>query len=197
MDTLFKKIFDAIPSIAFVVDNDVRIFEYNDAASDFLHMPRNAMLMHRGGTVLHCVHSKEKPEGCGYALSCKKCVIRNSVNLAFQGKKVTRSKTKLDIIKDGDKTKVYALITASPFSFEEKELALLVIEDISILTELQSLISICSRCHKVRDEKKAWSKLETYFRNHWDVDFSHGLCPDCYEEEIKRIDQYFHEKSTG
>ena len=29
--------------------------------------------------------------------------------------------------------------------------------------------------------------LEAYFQEHWDVDFSHGLCPKCYEAEFRKI----------
>jgi hypothetical protein len=62
-----------------------------------------------------------------------------------------------------------------------------VIEDISAIAELQRIISICSVCRKVRDDEKTWLRVEAYFKNHWDVDFSHGLCPDCYKIEMDKL----------
>lgn len=47
---------------------------------------------------------------------------------------------------------------------------------------LQSLIPICSKCKKVRDDQGYWESVEVYFANHAESLFTHGLCPDCMEE---------------
>ena len=72
---IFRTVFDAMPSLIFVVDNDVRIQEYNAAAADLLTAKRSTILKRRGGEVLHCLHAAEAPEGCGWAPFCKDCVI--------------------------------------------------------------------------------------------------------------------------
>jgi PAS domain-containing protein len=190
-ESLLRKIFDAMPSMVFVVDADVKIHEYNKTAADFLLIERLAILKHRGGEILHCIHSTEAPEGCGAALFCEGCVIRNSVKSASEGNRVERVRTKMEVLKGGNKTEIYALITANPFTYHGKNLVLLVIEDISVIAELQRMIPICSVCHKIRDEKKAWSQLEAYFNENWDVDFSHSLCPDCYKKEMDKLDEEF------
>jgi CheY-like chemotaxis protein len=41
------------------------------------------------------------------------------------------------------------------------------------------LLPICAHCKKIRDSADAWHTLEIYFRKHFDVEFTHGLCPDC------------------
>lgn len=186
---LLRKIFDAMPSMVFVVDDDVKIQEYNKAAADFLLIERLAILKHRGGEILQCIHSTEAPEGCGYAPFCEGCVIRNSVKSASEGYRIVRTRTRMEVLSGGNKTEIYALITATPFSNEDQKLVLLVIEDISVIAELQRMIPICSICHKIRDEKEAWSKIEAYFKDNWDVDFSHSLCPDCYKKEIDKLDK--------
>jgi PAS domain-containing protein len=186
---LLRVVFDALPSLVFVVDEDVRIQEYNLAASDLLNSDRKTVLKQRAGEILHCIHSKEVPEGCGRASFCINCVVRESVSQAFQGNRVVRRRTRLELVHDGKKTEIYALITVSPFSFQERLQALLVIEDISEIAELYRMIPICSVCGKVKDDKKSWMKVESYFRNNWDLDFSHGLCPDCYRIELEKIDK--------
>lgn len=184
---LFRTVFDALPSMIFVVDSDMRIEEYNAAAAELLADKREAIIKHRGGEVLHCIHSKDVPEGCGRAPLCNDCIIRNSVYEASLGHRVVRRRTKMDIVRSGEVANLYALITASPFQFEERPLVLLVIEDISEIAEIQRLIPICSVCKKVKDEKEIWSRVEAYFKEKWDVDFSHGLCPECYKIEIEKI----------
>jgi uncharacterized membrane protein len=38
---------------------------------------------------------------------------------------------------------------------------------------------ICSSCHKIRDDKGYWTRIEWYIRDHSEADFTHGLCPEC------------------
>ena len=184
---MLRTVFDALPSLIFVVDDDVRIQEYNAAAAEFLSDNREAILKRRGGEVLKCLHSTAVPGGCGRAPFCDNCVIRNSVTEAFQGNRVVRRRTRIEVLRDGNNLEIYALITTSPFRFKERPLALLVIEDISEITELQRMIPICSICREIRDEKETWSRVEVYFKEHWDVDFSHSLCPKCYKTEMDKL----------
>lgn len=185
--TFLKTVFDALPSFIFIVDKDVRIIEYNLAASGLLMNDRDLVLKERAGDILHCVHSLEDSKGCGNSILCEDCVIRNSVDEAYNGKKITRKRTRMEILRGEKILKIYALITASPFYFENKKLVLLIIEDISEIAELYNIIPICSVCRKIQDKSEAWMKIEAYFKNNWDLDFSHGLCPECYQVEIGKL----------
>ncbi len=44
---------------------------------------------------------------------------------------------------------------------------------------LSGLLPICAHCKKIRDDQGYWHSVEGYMREHSDVTFSHGLCPDC------------------
>ncbi len=44
---------------------------------------------------------------------------------------------------------------------------------------LSGLLCICSDCKKIRDEQMEWIPLEQFLELHLDVEFSHGLCPQC------------------
>lgn len=188
-EDLFRAIFDGIPSLIFVVDDDVQIHEFNSAAAPLLAADKATILKRRGGEALHCLHWRDVPEGCGRAPFCKDCVIRNSVSAAFQGKKVVRRRHKLELIRDGNILEIYALITASPFLFQGNQLVLLVVEDISDIVELKRLIPICATCKKVRNDRDYWVLVESYLKEHLDVDFSHGLCPDCYKKEMDGLER--------
>ena len=47
---------------------------------------------------------------------------------------------------------------------------------------LQGLLPICASCKKIRDDKGYWHQVETYIRDHTEVQFSHGMCPDCFSK---------------
>jgi len=47
---------------------------------------------------------------------------------------------------------------------------------------LQGILPICMHCHKIRDDKEVWQRLDNYIAEHTDVMLSHGLCPECYEK---------------
>jgi response regulator RpfG family c-di-GMP phosphodiesterase len=53
------------------------------------------------------------------------------------------------------------------------------------ICSLEKLLPICSYCKKIRADKNYWQELETYFSEHTDTLFSHSVCPDCYEKEVK------------
>ena len=54
---------------------------------------------------------------------------------------------------------------------------------------LQGMITICSLCKKIREEKDVWTQLEAYLYEHSDATFSHGLCPDCFEMQMSVVKQ--------
>lgn len=57
--------------------------------------------------------------------------------------------------------------------------------------QLQQIIPICGYCRKMRDDRNYWSQVEEYIGKQTGSEFSHGVCPDCYERvlvpEMKKI----------
>lgn len=47
---------------------------------------------------------------------------------------------------------------------------------------LSGLLPICARCKKIRDDRGYWNQIESYIKDHSEVEFSHGICPECEEE---------------
>lgn len=192
MDNLLTKAFEAIPSPVFIVDEDVRILEYNAAAATLLAADKSETFRRRGGETLHCIHHQEDEEGCGHAAACADCVVRNSVAKAFQGGTVVRCRQKMELLQEGNVVEVYVLVTSSPFVFEDRNYAILVLEDISELVTLRNIIPICAVCKQIRTDEDYWVQVETYLKDKLDVDFTHGLCPSCrdnYLDELKALKQ--------
>ncbi len=45
----------------------------------------------------------------------------------------------------------------------------------------QGLVPICASCKRIRNAQEEWEALEGYLRDHYAIDFTHGLCPECME----------------
>lgn len=58
------------------------------------------------------------------------------------------------------------------------------------IKQLSGILPICCRCKKVREDNGYWKQVEKYISEHSDAEFTHGFCPECYEEEINRIAAY-------
>lgn len=44
---------------------------------------------------------------------------------------------------------------------------------------LRGLLPICASCKKIRNDKGYWEAVEVYVGTHSEVEFTHGICPDC------------------
>jgi CheY-like chemotaxis protein len=56
---------------------------------------------------------------------------------------------------------------------------------LSQVKQLNALLPICSYCKKIRDDKDYWQSVEGYISKHTDTNFSHGVCPECFEQHVK------------
>lgn len=48
-------------------------------------------------------------------------------------------------------------------------------------------LPICMYCKKIRSDDDYWQRLETFFCNHADIMFSHGICPDCIKTAYEKM----------
>ncbi len=67
----------------------------------------------------------------------------------------------------------------------EKKKDELILELQNALAEIKTLrgfIPICSHCKKIRNDSGFWEQIESYLRDHADMVFSHGVCPECMEK---------------
>ncbi|WP_054030928.1 PAS domain-containing protein [Desulfatitalea tepidiphila] len=69
-------------------------------------------------------------------------------------------------------------------------------EALANVRTLSGLLPICSSCKKIRDDKGYWTRIEAYIKRHAEVNFTHGLCPECAEKLYGREDWFKKGKST-
>lgn len=51
--------------------------------------------------------------------------------------------------------------------------------------QLQGILPICAYCKQVRDDQNYWQRVETYVSSHSEAQFTHSICPDCYQKEVQ------------
>ena len=51
--------------------------------------------------------------------------------------------------------------------------------------ELEKVLPICMYCRKIRDDANYWQSVEAYISCHTNSQFSHGICPTCYDRVVK------------
>ena len=62
--------------------------------------------------------------------------------------------------------------------------AMRIVEYAKQVKQLKKFIPICSYCKKTRDDRDYWDQLEQYIQTHTGAQFSHGVCPDCFERHV-------------
>jgi sigma-B regulation protein RsbU (phosphoserine phosphatase) len=58
---------------------------------------------------------------------------------------------------------------------------------LSHVQTLQGILPICSYCHKIRNDKESWERMENYIVKHSAAKFTHGICPDCMQQQLAQL----------
>jgi phosphoserine phosphatase RsbU/P len=66
---------------------------------------------------------------------------------------------------------------------------------LSNVKQLRGLLPICSYCKRIRNDNQYWVQVEGYIADHSDAQFSHGICPSCYEVVQAELDEYARKKN--
>lgn len=76
---------------------------------------------------------------------------------------------------------------------EKEELIAQLQQALEEIKTLKGILPICASCKKIRDDNGCWTQMESFIRERADVDFTHGICPDCarkiYPEFVSRSDE--------
>jgi uncharacterized protein with PIN domain len=53
------------------------------------------------------------------------------------------------------------------------------------VSRLEGLLPICPSCSRIQDERSDWQHVESFVSHRSEAQFSHGICPECYEAVMK------------
>ena len=86
----------------------------------------------------------------------------------------------------------------TPDYFEGAVLSIAVIVSAIIVTGLVyeqekriivGFLTVCCECRKIQIDQGTWQQLDHYVAEHSLAVFSHGLCPQCFQQAMKTADQ--------
>ncbi len=76
-----------------------------------------------------------------------------------------------------------------PYDHDELRARLMAAERIVRLQNrvqhLEGVLPTCMYCKRIRDDRDKWVGIEQYISQRTEASFSHGVCPDCYEQVVK------------
>jgi phosphoserine phosphatase RsbU/P len=65
---------------------------------------------------------------------------------------------------------------------------------LSQVKQLSGLLPICSYCKSIRSDDHYWQQVEGYLAAHSNAQFTHAICPTCYDGASKELDEYARSK---
>ena len=177
------EILNALDKPILVIDRNYHIVAANSAAfRSFCLTPDNIV----GQECFKVTHKIDRP--CWHNET--KCPVR----LAFE----LREKTKVIHQHNYAGKAVIEEVIAIPI-FDTQGDVNFIIEELNDVTELiqskeiiehlkrevntlRGIIPICSACKNIRDDKGYWQQVEAYIRDRSEAEFSHSICPECFEK---------------
>ncbi len=58
------------------------------------------------------------------------------------------------------------------------------------IRQLSGIVPICAQCKKIRNDDGYWQQVEQFIATHLDTRFTHGYCPECYQEQVRDLRKY-------
>ncbi len=183
------EILNALTKPILVIDCNYHIVAANNVACRSFCLSHDNIV---GRECFKVTHKSDRP--------CWQGETNCPVKLAFELKEKTRVIHKHILL---GKT-VFEEIMASPI-FDDQGEVNFIVEELNDITELvqsreitehlkdeiktlRGIIPICSSCKNIRDDKGYWQQVEAYVRDRSEAEFSHSICPECFEKLYPEFD---------
>jgi len=126
-----QRVFDAVPTILVVLDENKKIRRINSAGIEFTGLTEKLALGKRIGEVLQCTNHYKSKRGCGIGPLCRRCAINESINRALKaGERVTGVEESI-VREITASSNTYYRINVIPLDSDNKRWAVLSLEDIT------------------------------------------------------------------
>ncbi|MGI6227984.1 MAG: hypothetical protein ACOYJ1_17250, partial [Peptococcales bacterium] len=175
----FKETFFKLPQIALILDKNRKIIGLNELGQKALNISEEQALIKMPGDIFHCVYVELSNRECGSNKGCEKCPCNYVISKALLSNKSVRLKGTIAIKEKDDSLKyLNVLISASPINYNDQRYLILTLEDISNITQIQGMVSICANCKNLLD-RDHWKRLEKYIEDNTGAMATHTICPEC------------------
>jgi PAS domain S-box-containing protein len=180
----YRAAFDAMADPVFIIDSDGLLVDVNATAAKLFSLTHDELGMAAAEVpaIYDAIRSAEPAEGG-----------RSPSEFSFEtpeGKRWFEAVARRLGPGGGVRT-LYSLrdVTERRAMFMEKsELVDKLTAALAEINDLRGIIPICAKCKKMRDDAGYWHQLESYFAARSEIQFTHGLCPECTAEALAEIE---------
>ncbi len=160
-----------------VLNNDLRITYFNDAASGMLGHRQEEALGQKIWDAFPEIRGSFFEEKCTAALREKKFVSFDSDfdQEPSQGWYAIR----IYPFSDGISISLQDVTELKRIEGEREALIVQLQKALAEVKTLKGIFPICASCKKIRDDEGYWNQIEAYISKRLDAEFSHGICPEC------------------
>jgi PAS domain-containing protein len=179
----YADLYDFAPVGYFTFAGDETILAVNLTGARLLGIERSRLLNRRFGimvtpvdrpvfnNLMKKVFQSRKKETC-------------EVELLKAGNQLLHVSIEAQVSEDGRECRA-AVVDVSDrhrVELEQEQLISELQQSLATVKTLSGLLPICSKCKKIRDDQGYWNQIEVYIREHSNVNFTHGLCPECLQQ---------------
>ena len=76
-----------------------------------------------------------------------------------------------------------------PITVERDRMQKRLIEATEQIKLLQGMLPICALCKKIKEDNGYWNQFEAYISKKADLKFTHGYCPECFNEQMEKMEE--------
>ena len=125
-------IYENAPIVLLVVDKEWTIRKTNAYTAHFVGRAVGDMINLRCGESLHCIHSLDAPEGCGFGPSCGECTLRlAAINTIETGHGYHEAELSMSLSSGGKKREAIFLLSTARLIIKGQPMALVSMQDIT------------------------------------------------------------------
>ena len=138
-NAFLKTLLESIPCSVLVVDKNLAIQTINDFLGRNFDIEISSIVNKDSdiGDVLHCFSPADGHKVCGLKAACSNCQILGLIHEALNGDQIHRKKIKIKIWSGEKLQDIFVLVSAAPIVYDNERFAIILIEDITELTNLR------------------------------------------------------------
>ena len=182
-DERFQKFMNSGPTLAYIKDAAGRYVYVNEPTARWFQIPAPDWLGKTDAELLGQEIADKVVEHDLTVLNDEKIVVAEEAVATPDGSAQCWLSYKFLLHDDAGNKQVGGIsfdITRRKAAEQERER--LVSELREALAEVKTLsgfLPICASCKNIRDDAGYWQQIESYLSERHDVEFTHGICPDC------------------
>jgi DNA-binding response OmpR family regulator len=141
-----QAIFESSPTMITLVNEHLDVMLVNEAMTEFIGDLSKDIIGKRLGSAVHCIHSTEEPEGCGFAAFCRHCTIRKALESTFEtGVGVKNAEVEQEALRGPVKNIFSLRVTTAPLVIHSKRMVAMYVEDVTEQKRMQTAILMANK----------------------------------------------------